>query len=301
MSFIKRLPEKASEFVVTRYPLWMAFVLLMMISDQEDQDKAALPARLLYANIGMTLFCGFTLSMAHLSSKMSLVFAGQLGYQAYNLVSNTAFRLEDFLCYRLASRNVGLMAVYTLYAYYADAKQKKRGGSGGSNNNNNSGGSTKVAFHLMGHFLLSFFFGVFACLLKYDEGEKEAFLLHVGSGSVEGSGIRSAEGSLGTEHFLLDVVFYSCVVLAGIFLSRKLSKYSFKAALLIMLLYTFYIDCDIAFWTSYSSPASTSSSSSPPTPTGVSLWMQIKLISDNVAIMAALLLFDLSLGKIKTD
>ena len=68
MSFIKRFPEKASEFVVTRYPLWMAFVLLMMITDQsqDENGKTALPARLLYANIGMTLLCGFTLSMTHL-------------------------------------------------------------------------------------------------------------------------------------------------------------------------------------------------------------------------------------------
>ena len=237
---------------------------------------------------------------------MSLVFAGQLGYQAYNLVTNSAFRLQDFLCYRLALRNVGLMAVYTLYAYYADAKSKRRGGSGGGGNN--TGG--KVAFHLMGHFLLAAFFGVFGYLLKYEEGEKKAFLLHVGSGVEGEAGVEggSADEGVGGEHFLLDATFYSCVILAGVFLSRKLSKYSFKAALLILLLYSFYIDCDIAFWTSYTAAAAPSASAAPATaaastesPMGVTLWMQIRLISDNVAIMAALLLFDIGLGKVKTD
>merc|ERR550534_1173272 len=117
-----------------------------MITDQsqDENGKTALPARLLYANIGMTLLCGFTLSMTHLSSKMSMVFAGQLGYQAYNLVFNSAFNLDPFLALRLASRNFGLMAVYSLYAYHVDAKQKKKRGSNNSNSNNSnnsSGGS----------------------------------------------------------------------------------------------------------------------------------------------------------------
>lgn len=331
MSFIKKFPEKASEFVVTRYPLWMAFVLLMMISDQaqEAEDQAALPARLLYANIGMTLFCGFTLSMTHLSSKMSMVFAGQLGYQAYNLVFNSAFRLHPFLALRMASRNLGLMAVFTLYAYHADSKQKKKrsnaNNNNGSNNANigsNSGSSGNVGFHLLGHFLLAAFFGSFAYLLKYERGEREAFMLHVvGStaddAAVEGDGGAGGDAAASEDkvavaaandsHFLLETCFWLCVILAGVFLSRKLVRYSFKTALIFLALYTFYIDCDVGYWATVTSPAAvtatttTATTSTSPATVGVTLWMQIRLISDNVAILAALLLFDISATKIKTD
>jgi len=311
MSFIKKFPEKASEFVVTRYPLWMAFVFLMMISDQaqEEEDKAALPARLLYANIGMTLFCGFTLSMTHLSSKMSMVFAGQLGYQAYNLVFNSAFRLHPFLALRMASRNLGLMAVFTLYAYHADVKQKKKRGNNNSssNNNNTSSSSGHVAFHLLGHFLLAAFFGSFAYLLKYEKGEREAFMLHV-VGSAADDATESvddaAAGANNDSHFLLETCFWLCVILAGVFLSRKLVKYSFKAALIFLALYTFYIDCDVGYWSTVGTAAATATADATadtPATVGVTLWMQIRLISDNVAILAALLLFDISVTKMKTE
>ena len=290
---------------------------------------------------------------------MSMVFAGQLGYQAYNLVFNSAFDLDPFVALRLASRNLGLMAVYSLFAYHVDVKQKKRNNinnagptktatvvsepntsgkdnatnktnqsnvahasgkknathknnksnmANASNKNNatnkndqsnvtnasgksnavNKNNQSSVAFHLIGHFLLAAFFGCFAFLLKYEKKERAAFLLHiVGSSEDEG-------GSAVEDHFLLEACFWVCIVLAGIFLSRKLVTFSFKAGIIILALYTFYIDADVGFWTQY--PPSTSSASG-----GVPIWMQIRLISDNMAILSALLLFDIYASKVKTD
>ena len=240
-----------------------------------------------------------------------MVFAGQLGYQAYNLVFNSAFRLHPFLALRMASRNLGLMAVFTLYAYHADVKQKKKRGNNNNSSSNNSSNNTSsssghVAFHLLGHFLLAAFFGSFAYLLKYEKGEREAFMLHVvGSAADDATdSVDDAAAAANDSHFLLETCFWLCVILAGVFLSRKLVKYSFKAALIFLALYTFYIDCDVGYWSTVGTAAATATADATADTTatvGVTLWMQIRLISDNVAILAALLLFDISVTKMKTE
>lgn len=253
MSWAYRFPEKAADFIVTRYPLWVAFSLLMMISDQQDGELAPLPARLLYANIGMTLFCGFTLSMSHHSSKMALIFTGQLGYQCYNMFTNPQYKLEQWLRNRLALRNLGLMSVYVLYAFYHDLKSKK---------------VHNRTFNFVGHLLMAAFLGGMGYLMRYTPDERQAFLHHVAD-----------------EENLMNIIFGTFVILAGLFLSRKLVNVSVKAALVLLALYSFYIDCDVTFWAAK----------------GVPFWTQIRIISDNVGIMAGLLMVEVQSQKRKIE
>lgn len=206
-NFCWNLPE----IILARFPFISAFTLLMILAER-DEKYPPIPPRLIYSHIAIFLAVGFLMSAKVKRKELSLVYAGQLLYFAYNTYTNQNLRYTEPQRIRMSVRLIGCAGIYVLFSYFQEQVKSRQ--------------LRKLGETLVGIFLIAYVY-----IINNTYEDKRAFLMHIPGGNWIRYFITLALAcgaiSFFSGYFLRDVSISLAIVFA---------------------ILTVAVDCDIQYW-----------------------------------------------------
>ncbi|KAL5006219.1 hypothetical protein ScPMuIL_015025 [Solemya velum] len=211
---IRTVVDKLPNFILARYPFVNALSLLMLLSERAKHESfPPLPPNVVYAHIGLFVVCGFCLSARFKSKEMSLLYAGQLLYFAYNCYTNPKLNYTEWQKLRVSTRQFGCCGVYLIYAYLNDEKRS-------------------VPLRRIGEIIIGLYLLSIAYMLNESTDDKAAFYSQIPGGDYS--------------RFIVTLMFTAGALcfFSGYFL-RDISM----AMVIVTLVLTVLVDGNVSYWT----------------------------------------------------